>query len=163
MEEEHISRLIQRINSAASNASNAIPQDQAACADLLQASRELTTALEHPAEVVSRVALISGGGNMCVRLALDLELFDQLAASKQPITAEQLAKQSQADPALARRILRVLAGMGFVSETVTKDDRPAFAANGLTKHMTKASCKAGIRFLYADPKIRIQRQTLAKQ
>ena len=58
-------------------------RDPAARADLLQASRELTTALERPDEVVSRLAYISGGGNMAVRLAIDLKLFEQLAVAEQ--------------------------------------------------------------------------------
>lgn len=148
MEEENISRLIQRIKSISSNASDGVLQDAEARTSLLQASRELTTALEPPYEVASRVALISGGGNMCVRLAVDLDLFDQLTLSELPMSPEQLAVQSQADPALVRRILRVLAGMGFVGETVTVDQKQAFVATAVTKHMTRESVKAGIRFLY---------------
>lgn len=148
MEAENISRLIDRFDKITSNGPNGVVNDQAALANLLQVSRELTTALEPPYETVSRVALISGGGNMCVRLAIDLELFDQLSRAEQSMTVEQLAKQSQADPMLVQRILRVLAGMGFVMEALTADHKPAFAANALTKHMTQASVKAGIRFLY---------------
>lgn len=148
MEAENVSRLIERIKSISSNASGGVLRDEGARTSLIQASRELTIALEPPYEVASRVALISGGGNMCVRLAVYLDLFDQLTLADQPASPEQLAVQSQADPALVRRMLRVLAGMGFVGETVTADRKQAFVATAVTKHMTTESVKAGIWFLY---------------
>lgn len=148
MAAENVSQLVTRINSIVSDASGDVSKDQVARAALLQASRELTTALEQPDEVVSKVAYISGGGNMCVRLAIDLNLFDQLAAAEQALTAEQLAKEKQAEPALVRRIARVLVGMGFAADATATDGTPAFKKTAVTTHMLKPSVKAGIRFLY---------------
>ena len=153
MAPSNVSQLIQRISTISSNASDGdVTNDQAARAALLQASRELTTALQQPDEVVSIVAYISGGGNMCVRLAIDLNVFDQLVeAEPYPLTAEQLAEESpssKADPALIRRICRVLVGMGFATDATADDGSLAYAATSVTRHMLQPSVRAGIRFLY---------------
>ena len=101
-----------------------------------------------PDETVSLVGYISGGGNMCVRLAIDLGIFDRLASAEHPLTAEEMAKEKNADPALVRRVTRVLVGMGFAADAKSADGSPAFAATAVTRHMLKPSVKAGIRFLY---------------
>lgn len=154
MAAKNVAHLIERINTISSNASDDALHDETARAALLQASRELTVALQQPDEVVSVLAYISGGGNMCVRLAVDLEIFDQLDLAESPMTAEKLARKSKAEPALIRRILRALVGMGFAANATTADGNLAFVPTAVTRHMTKPSVKAGIRFLYVARAIR---------
>ena len=142
----NVASLVERIQSIASNASHDITQDQEARATLLQASRELTATLEQPDEVISLVAF-SGGRNMCVRLAIDLQLFEILAGASEPLTADQLASECNAEKGLVSRIVRTLAGMGFASQVKAVEGEAAFVPTAVTKHMTMPSAQAGIKFL----------------
>jgi DNA-binding IclR family transcriptional regulator len=81
---------------------------------------------------------------MCVRVADDLKLFDILSEqSPQPVAVKTLAAASGAEEALLLRVLRTLAGMGFVRHIA----RDKFASTRVSMHMTKASVRAGVRFL----------------
>jgi DNA-binding IclR family transcriptional regulator len=81
---------------------------------------------------------------MCVRVADDLKLFDLLSEhSPHPAAVKTIAAASGAEEALLLRLLRTLAGVGFVRQ-VAKEE---FAATLVSKHMTKASVRAGLRFL----------------
>jgi demethylsterigmatocystin 6-O-methyltransferase len=81
---------------------------------------------------------------MCVRVADDLKLFDMLSEhSPYPVAVKTMAAASGAQEALLLRLLRTLAGMGLVRQ-VARDD---FAATRVSVHMTKASVRAGVRFL----------------
>jgi len=122
------------------------PQDQQARAELLQAARELVTALEQPDEVVSLVAF-SSGRNMCVRIAIDMKLFDVLSAASQPMSAHSLASECKVEEGLMVRVLRTLVGMGFAAQVKLADGEKAFRATATTRQMTRPSTAAGVRFL----------------
>ena len=143
----NINELVNRIQSVASNGPSDITSDPRSRYALLQASKDLTTALEPPDQVVARVAF-SGYYYTCVRLAIDLGILDQLATSQEPLTARQLASQKNADETLVLRIARTLVGMGFAADAQTAFGSNAFAATKATKQATIPSAKAGLKFQY---------------
>ena len=142
----NISALAEQIHAIHTNTPD-VERSQDARAALLQSARELVAALEQPDEVVSLLAF-SGGRNMCVRIAIEMKLFDVLSASAQPMTAEQLSDECHAEEAIVMRIARTLVGMGFVSQARLPDGEVAFGATALTRQMTKPSVKAGVKFLF---------------
>lgn len=81
---------------------------------------------------------------MCVRVADDLKLFDILSEhAPYSVDVKTIATISGAQDQLLLRLLRTLAGMGFVRQTGNED----FAATPVSVHMTKASVRAGVRYL----------------
>jgi DNA-binding IclR family transcriptional regulator len=81
---------------------------------------------------------------MCVRVADDLKLFDILAGrAPHSVDVKTMATISGAQEQLLLRLLRNLAAMGFVRQTGKED----FAATPVSIHMTKASVRAGVRYL----------------
>lgn len=79
---------------------------------------------------------------MAIRVAIEMRLFD-LLCEKSPLAVTELAALTGAEEGLIWRFLRVLAGMGFVSQI----NRTQFAATHLTKQMTMSSVKAGVKFM----------------
>lgn len=79
---------------------------------------------------------------MCVRVADDLKLFDHLEA-KSPRSTKELAVITGAEEGLLLRLLRTASGMGFASQIGPRE----FAATAVSKQMTKASVRAGLKFL----------------
>lgn len=160
-QQSNIASLLSRMQDLAS-ITDQVESDQSTRAQLLQLSKELTASLEQPDEVVSLVAFsvsslspiaisfcnrnlhTQGNRNMCVRIADDLNLFDILSdRSPNSISANELATISGAEVGLILRLLRTLVGMGFASQTGNEE----FAATHVSKHMTKESVRAGVRFL----------------
>ena len=84
---------------------------------------------------------------MCVRLAIDLQLFEILAGASEPLTADQLASECNTEKGLVSRIVRTLAGMDFASQVKAVEGEAAFVSTAVTKHMTMPSAQAGIKFL----------------
>jgi DNA-binding IclR family transcriptional regulator len=81
---------------------------------------------------------------MCVRVADDLKLFDILSQrAPQSIDVKTIATISGAQEQLLLCLLRTLAGMGFVHQA----GKGEFAATPVSIHMTKASVRAGVRYL----------------
>ena len=81
---------------------------------------------------------------MCVRVADDMKLFDILSErAPQSMTVKTIATISGAQEQLLLRLLRTLAGMGFVRQTGRED----FTATPVSIHMTKANVRAGVRYL----------------
>lgn len=81
---------------------------------------------------------------MCVRVADDLRLFDILSQhSPHPVAVKTIAAITGAQEGLLLRILRTLTGIGFVRQVESNN----FAATRVSIHMTKASVRAGVRFL----------------
>lgn len=81
---------------------------------------------------------------MCVRVADDLKLFDILSErTPHSIDVKAIAIISGAQERLLLRLLRTLVGMGFVRQTGKEE----FAATEVSIHMTKASVRAGVRYL----------------
>lgn len=153
-----IVELLTRMQAVASS-SRDVSTDQSARAQLLQLSREMTASLEQPDEVCSNVAFsvcrsqrilssitpaygIQGGRYMCVRVADDLKLFDHLEA-KSPRSTKELAVITGAEEGLLLRLLRTASGMGFARQIGPRE----FAATAVSMQMTKASVRAGLKFL----------------
>lgn len=81
---------------------------------------------------------------MCVRVADDLKLFDILSErTPRSMTVKTIATISGAQEQLLLRLLRTLAGMGFVRQTGKEE----FTATTVSIHMTKANVRAGVRYL----------------
>ena len=81
---------------------------------------------------------------MCVRVADDLKLFDILSERvPQSMTLKAIAAISGAQEQLLLRLLRTLAGMGFVRQTGKEE----FTATPVSIHMTKMNVRAGVRYL----------------
>jgi hypothetical protein len=139
------SSLVQLLQSLTTQADE-IRKDPTAAKQLYEASTALTNALQRPDLVVADLAF-SGCRYACVRVGIELGLFDSLAAAQTPLTLSQLAKQcNDADPQLVRRIVRTLVGMGFAADARTADGSNAFAATAITRQMTIPSAKAGLIF-----------------
>ncbi|RAL07018.1 putative O-methyltransferase [Aspergillus homomorphus CBS 101889] len=51
----------------------------------------------------------------CLRAASDLQVFEKL--SKEPLTLQQLAEQTGAEPTLLARLMRVITGTGIIQES----------------------------------------------
>jgi len=81
---------------------------------------------------------------MCVRIADDLRLFDILSErAPRSVDVKTMAAISGAQEQLLLRLLRTLAGMAFIRQV----GKNQFAATPVSIHMTKASVRAGVRFL----------------
>lgn len=81
---------------------------------------------------------------MCVRVADDLRLFDILTErSPQSVAVSEIATITGAEEGLVLRLLRTLVGMGFALQS----GKMEFAATPVSMHMTKASVRAGVRYL----------------
>jgi len=140
--------LVARVQYIGANDLVDIQNDPIARRRLLQASRELTASLQEPADIVTDVAF-SGCRYAMLRVGIEMGLFEQLASAGQPLTAKQLATECDADEALVLRIGRVLVGMGFAADAFTPGGKEnAFAATDVTRHMTRTSVRAGMKFLW---------------
>lgn len=82
---------------------------------------------------------------MCVRLADELKIFDMLS-DRSPRTVADLATFTGAEEGLIRRILRTLAGMGFVAQL----SRDEYAATAISKQMTMPNVRAGVKFFHEE-------------
>ncbi|KAK5169898.1 uncharacterized protein LTR77_005876 [Saxophila tyrrhenica] len=145
-----ITKLISRLQTTASESQN-VEYDESARATLLQLSRELTASLQAPDEVCSLLAF-SGGAFMCVRLADELKVFDLLCESS-PRTTSDLSSSTGAEFGLIVRLLRTLAGMGFVAQL----DVDLYGPTAVTRQMTMSSVRAGVKFFHEEsvPSVRM--------
>ncbi len=82
---------------------------------------------------------------MCVRLADELRLFD-LLCEQSPRTTVSLAEISGAEHGLVVRVLRTLAGMGFVAQL----DSGEYGPTAVTRQMTMRSVRAGDKFFHEE-------------
>lgn len=82
---------------------------------------------------------------MCVRVADDLHLFDLLCESS-PRTVQDLSQITEAQPSLIRRLLRTLAGMGFVTQL----DGESYSPNKVSRQMVMRSVRAGVKFFHEE-------------
>jgi DNA-binding IclR family transcriptional regulator len=81
---------------------------------------------------------------MCVRVADDLKLFDIMSErAPHSMDVKAIATITGALEQLLLRLLRTLTGMGFVRQT----GKESLAATPVLIHMTKASVRAGVRYL----------------
>lgn len=80
---------------------------------------------------------------LAARMALDLQLFETLAADGgRPKTVTELAAVKDASPKLVRRLIRHLAAMKMVDQT--GDDE--YASNRVSKPLAVAKYREGFRY-----------------
>jgi hypothetical protein len=82
---------------------------------------------------------------MCVRIALDLNIFQILAEAKgDDITASELASQSKAESRLVIRIMRVFTASGYGDETGVD----TYRSNVVSEAMLDPGMVASFRLAY---------------
>jgi hypothetical protein len=82
---------------------------------------------------------------MCVRMAVDLNIFHILAEAKGlPVTAADLASKTGADVKLIIRIMRVLTASGYGSEVGVE----TYSSNGVSESMLDPGMVASFRLAY---------------
>ncbi|KAJ5919065.1 hypothetical protein N7466_010008 [Penicillium verhagenii] len=111
----------------------------------LEKSLKLSRALEHPKDVILKLFL-SPTQAMVVKIAHDLGLFAILAKSDEPISYQDLANQSGANPLLIERIMRLLVAMDFAQEHGTGKYSPSL----LSKEMTDDKSGGIVDTLFVD-------------
>ncbi|KAK4508229.1 hypothetical protein PRZ48_001967 [Zasmidium cellare] len=140
MEQAHeIQALAQEIHMVAMRAPAGVSQDPEASKRLRQLSKNLTSCLQTPDQVVMSTAY-SGLKLACVRIAINMRLFDTLTRSDGPLGVKDLAKTCNADESFVLRVGRMLVEMRFIDEM-----DGGFSANAVTKHMTIPSVEAGMK------------------
>ncbi|CAG8961995.1 hypothetical protein HYFRA_00014103 [Hymenoscyphus fraxineus] len=117
--------------------------DEAGRKAILDSLRDLQYSIEKPEDTMQRVIhmhLVLS----TIRLGLDLKLFNILVDSNRPLSLQELALKTQADPALLGRILRMLSSLGIIKEM----DEEEFAANKTTENLSISVIQAGIYHNY---------------
>ncbi|PYH85720.1 methyltransferase [Aspergillus uvarum CBS 121591] len=80
---------------------------------------------------------------MCVRIAIDLEIFTTLTERGCPTRLEELAAVKGADPILTERVLRILTGIGYVAEHDVRVYIPTAMTRQMTDRLTWLAIKPG--------------------
>ncbi|PYH73050.1 O-methyltransferase [Aspergillus vadensis CBS 113365] len=109
----------------------------------LQAAQRLVEVFQKPQDAVYNLAY-SPTQVMCVRIAMDLGIFSTLCERNGPITLEDLAATKGADLVLTERVLRILAGIGYVAE----HDVRVYIPTKMTRQMTDRLSGAVVRFIF---------------
>ncbi|KAL4936041.1 hypothetical protein BDV06DRAFT_233759 [Aspergillus oleicola] len=109
----------------------------------LKAAQQLVRALHEPRDNAYHLAY-SPTQAMCVRIAIDLEIFSTLSKATEPMTLEQLAAVKGANTLIAERVLRILAGIEFVAER----DVHVYTATRMTRQMADRYSIAMAKFIY---------------
>ncbi|KAH8812941.1 S-adenosyl-L-methionine-dependent methyltransferase [Xylogone sp. PMI_703] len=113
--------------------------------DLLKTVRSLYLALETPIEAILRMEWAEMPLNSCMRVAIDIRLFDKLKdKGEESIRSQELAKMTETDPKLLKRILRHLASMGVIRET----DIDSYSSTPLSNALTQPKYRDGIPFCF---------------
>ncbi|KAL4887927.1 S-adenosyl-L-methionine-dependent methyltransferase [Aspergillus ambiguus] len=84
---------------------------------LRDTARALADALETPRERLIRQCWSQLTEFAAIETAINLGIFEFLAQSKQPVSASELARSSNADPVVLSRILKHLGATGVITET----------------------------------------------
>ncbi|RAH81161.1 O-methyltransferase [Aspergillus japonicus CBS 114.51] len=133
--------LLRQVNQAA-NAFNE-SHGEADRLKALRAAQELVTAFQKPQDAVYNLAY-SPTHVMCVRIAIDLEIFTTLSERGCPTRLEELAAVKDADPILTERVLRILTSIGYVAE----HDVRMYMPTAMTRQMTDRLSLAVVRFIF---------------
>ncbi|KAI4145643.1 MAG: hypothetical protein L6R39_003737, partial [Caloplaca ligustica] len=105
----------------------------AARAELLADIHRLQLAVETPLETIYRIGHQSWQ-NACVRIAIDLGIFDALVKKEgdSPVSVQKLASACGADAVFLVRIMRVIVALGLCAESGVEE----YKANSKTEIMT---------------------------
>ncbi|KAL8818105.1 MAG: hypothetical protein Q9191_008014, partial [Dirinaria sp. TL-2023a] len=153
-----VSTIVAEINTAAKTLEG---NTHGAREKLLDLCSSLTAKLETPSEMIQKIgwaeesaftSLAVPARTAAVRFAVDLDLFETLKEADQPLSAGQLAKSSDADPALIARTMKHLAAMKIVSE----DGGNGYTSTATSDALTLPEYRDGIIYTYdvAGPSFR---------
>ncbi|KAL8832258.1 MAG: hypothetical protein Q9170_004946 [Blastenia crenularia] len=121
----------------------AVPtQSNADRAQLIANISRLQLAVESPLETIYRIGHQSWQ-NACVRIALDLGIFDTLVGKDGlPLDIQVLASTCDSDPVFLGRIMRVIVALGLCAELGIEE----YQANAKTKMMTTSQGITSFKF-----------------
>lgn len=112
---------------------------------LLEQATALVTTLESPLERIFGFTMGEPTRLFAARMALDLKLFDTLAADNgRPKSVTELAAPSSASPKLLNRVLRHLAATKMVHQTGDEE----YAQNEMSKYLEHPKYREGICYLF---------------
>ncbi|RJE27369.1 O-methyltransferase [Aspergillus sclerotialis] len=109
----------------------------------IDAAQNLIRKLQTPQESTINIAY-SPAQFLCVRIGIDLDVFNTLASKSGSVSVEEVAAAKKADPILVERVLRVLVCMRYINE----DGAKLYSANEMTRHMTHPHSEATIKFVW---------------
>ncbi|KGO73074.1 Winged helix-turn-helix transcription repressor DNA-binding [Penicillium italicum] len=81
---------------------------------------------------------------MCVRIALDMDIFATLTERNEPVSLEELAAVKNASLILVERVLRLLVGIDYVGEYDTR----VYTATTMTRQLTDRLSISVIKFIF---------------
>ncbi|KAJ5114417.1 hypothetical protein NUU61_000176 [Penicillium alfredii] len=139
------SESIDKLHDQVSQSLNAF-KDQHQEADrlaALKAAQGLVNALQKPQDSVYHLAY-SPTHAMCVRIAIDLGIFTTLTERNEPVPLAELAAVKNASLILTERVMRILAGIGYVEEHDTR----VYMATTMTRQMTDRLSIAMVKFIF---------------
>ncbi|KAI9371063.1 S-adenosyl-L-methionine-dependent methyltransferase [Aspergillus egyptiacus] len=86
---------------------------------------------------------------MCVRLGIDLEIFTTLSRRNEPVPLADLAAVKNASPLIIERVLRILAGIGYVAE----HDTHIYTPTQMTHQMADRYSVAMVNWDFGMPSV----------
>ncbi|KAI1086710.1 S-adenosyl-L-methionine-dependent methyltransferase [Rostrohypoxylon terebratum] len=104
---------------------------------LSEAARKLSWALEAPGDTVHRV-IFSPFQLPLATVGIETRIFETLSELDRTVTNAELAKKTNVDPAMLKRLLRYYQAFGFVSQP--SDD--GYSANNVTRAMSTLGARA---------------------
>ncbi|GAB1314336.1 hypothetical protein MFIFM68171_04546 [Madurella fahalii] len=117
--------------------------DRATRRNLIVALRRMADSLEDTVGTIHRYGHIELETAM-IKVGLDLGIFKVLAGTSGAKTAEEVAKETGADPALMKRILRY-----YNTINVAREVGPhRYEATNVTRNLTEEVCVAAMRHYY---------------
>ncbi|KAF5871803.1 putative o-methyl transferase b protein [Botrytis fragariae] len=125
--------LITHVKAAAANA------DEAGRKKIIDGLRDLSIELETPWDSMQRIMYLQFQLTGA-QIGCDMKLFEIMAAKKEPMNVEQLAKETESDPAFLVRLLRYLASVRMIRET----GKNTFEASKVTEALAQKGYKGGI-------------------
>ncbi|KAF2149275.1 O-methyltransferase [Myriangium duriaei CBS 260.36] len=134
---DSIDRLLEQIASSATTLSQ---DERRHVSDRL---RDLSISLED-VQLSAQRLLYSPYQLMALRIGCDLNLWQTLCNSSQPVTVSELSRTTHAAPLLLGRLLRYMASMRLINET----DEDTFAANNVTQTFALPGYDSAVRFYF---------------
>ncbi|KAM0319817.1 hypothetical protein ACHAO8_000859 [Botrytis cinerea] len=125
--------LITHVKATAANA------DEAGRKKIVDDLRDLSIELETPWDSMQRIMYLQFQLTGA-QIGCDMKLFEIMAAKKEPMTVEQLAKETDSDPAFLVRLLRYLASVRMIRET----GKNTFEATKVTEALAQKGYKGGV-------------------
>ncbi|PQE29522.1 o-methyltransferase b protein [Rutstroemia sp. NJR-2017a WRK4] len=113
--------------------------DEAQRKKIIDDLRDLSIELESPWDSMQRIMYLQfqlAGA----QIGCDMKLFEILTAKKEPMTVEELAAATKADPAFLGRLLRYLASVRMIKET----GKDTYQSSRVTEALSQKASKGGI-------------------